>query len=83
MRTAQKDQTFVVQVERFDRLVGLVEKKHAHLNGILHRAFSIFVFREAQSSLQLLLQQRAFHKYHSRGLWTNIPVVAMRSLMSP
>ena len=24
-----------------------------------------------ESSPQLLLQQRAFHKYHSRGLWTN------------
>ena len=71
MITAQKNQTLIVQVERSDRLVGLVEKKHAHLNGILHRAFSIFVFREAQSSLQLLLQQRAFHKYHSGGLWSN------------
>ena len=34
---------------------------------MLHRAFSVFIFRDQQ----LLLQQRSLHKYHSPGLWTN------------
>ena len=34
----------------------------------MHRAFSVFIFN---SEGQLLLQQRAFEKYHSGGLWTN------------
>jgi isopentenyl-diphosphate delta-isomerase len=36
--------------------------------GILHRAFSIFIFN---SRYELLLQKRASSKYHSGGLWTN------------
>jgi len=34
----------------------------------LHRAFSVFVFN---GNNELMLQQRAMHKYHSPGLWTN------------
>jgi isopentenyl-diphosphate delta-isomerase len=67
----QEVQCFLLQVDHSDRPVGLVEKRNAHLKGILHRAFSVFIFREAQSGIELLLQQRAFHKYHSGGLWTN------------
>jgi len=40
----------------------------AHKQGVLHRAFSIFIFN---SKNELLLQQRAFSKYHTPGLWTN------------
>lgn len=71
MSTFQDSQNLLLQVDRFDRPIGLIEKKNAHFKGILHRAFSIFIFREVDLSLQLLLQQRAFHKYHSAGLWTN------------
>jgi isopentenyl-diphosphate delta-isomerase len=39
-----------------------------HREGLLHRAFSIFIFDETG---RLLLQQRALGKYHSAGLWTN------------
>ena len=39
-----------------------------HQKGLLHRAFSIFIFN---SNHQLLLQKRAISKYHSGGLWTN------------
>jgi isopentenyl-diphosphate delta-isomerase len=35
---------------------------------LLHRAFSIFIFNSEE---KLLLQKRAFGKYHSEGLWTN------------
>ncbi len=71
MGAVQESQSLLLEVDRSDRPIGLVEKKDAHLKGILHRAFSIFIFRKVESASQLLLQQRAFHKYHSGGLWTN------------
>ena len=40
----------------------------AHEKGLLHRAFSIFIFN---SQGEMLLQQRSEKKYHSGGLWTN------------
>src|SRR5438270_6566556 len=49
-------------------MVGVEEKLKAHLSGVLHRAFSIFVFNTAG---QLLLQKRSGAKYHSGGLWSN------------
>ncbi|NTU66533.1 MAG: isopentenyl-diphosphate Delta-isomerase [Candidatus Moranbacteria bacterium] len=48
--------------------IGEIEKMEAHMRGVLHEAFSIFIFNDAK---QLLLQRRAQHKYHSGGLWTN------------
>jgi len=45
-----------------------MEKSEAHEKGILHRAFSIFIFN---SKGEMLLQQRALDKYHSGGLWSN------------
>lgn len=58
----------VVLVDRQDNKLGLMEKMKAHEEGLLHRAFSVFLFNEKG---QTLLQQRADHKYHSGGLWTN------------
>ncbi len=58
----------VILVDTTDRAIGRMEKQEAHIKGLLHRAFSIFIFNEND---ELLLQQRAFHKYHSGGLWTN------------
>jgi isopentenyl-diphosphate delta-isomerase len=48
--------------------VGTCEKLAAHTGGHLHRALSVFLFR---SDGAWLLQQRAWDKYHSAGLWTN------------
>lgn len=59
---------FVVLVDTADREIGIKEKLKAHEEGDLHRAFSICLFN---SQGQMLLQQRAFSKYHSGGLWTN------------
>lgn len=59
---------FVVLVNEKDQETGLMEKMQAHVEGVLHRAFSIFVF---DSNDRLLLQQRALSKYHTPGLWTN------------
>jgi isopentenyl-diphosphate Delta-isomerase len=59
---------FVILVDENDNELGKEEKLVAHKKGLLHRAFSIFVFNHLG---QLLLQRRAFDKYHSGGLWTN------------
>lgn len=58
----------VVLVDRNNRKVGVAEKMKAHKEGLLHRAFSIFVFN---SKGELLLQRRNIDKYHSGGLWSN------------
>jgi isopentenyl-diphosphate delta-isomerase len=58
----------LVLVSADDILVGVCGKLQAHREGLLHRAFSIFVFDDAG---RLLLQRRAHGKYHSGGLWTN------------
>ena len=58
----------VILVDENDREIGIEAKMPAHESGKLHRAFSIFVF---SADGRVLLQQRAFSKYHSGGLWTN------------
>lgn len=57
----------VILVDRQDNPIGVAEKMAAHLEGKLHRAFSIFLFNQGE----MLLQQRSLGKYHSGGLWTN------------
>lgn len=59
---------YVILVDENDQPIGEMEKMEAHRQGLLHRAFSIFIFNSNQ---ELLLQQRAFDKYHCGGLWTN------------
>lgn len=58
----------VVLVDPADQEIGTLEKLEAHQKGLLHRAFSVFLFR---SDGRVLLQQRAEGKYHSGGLWSN------------
>ncbi len=59
---------YVVLVDEFDQEIGVIEKLKAHEEGKLHRAFSVFIFN---NNMELLLQRRAFEKYHSQGLWSN------------
>lgn len=59
---------FVVLVDEQDNAIGTMEKQQAHVEGVLHRAFSIFIFN---SEKKMLLQKRASSKYHCGGLWTN------------
>lgn len=61
-------QEFVILVDDGDRETGTAEKLDAHVQGALHRAFSIIIWDTAG---RMLLQQRAASKYHSGGLWTN------------
>lgn len=58
----------VILVDDHDNQIGIMPKMEAHVKGRLHRAFSIFIFN---TKGELLLQQRAFDKYHSGGKWTN------------
>ena len=59
---------YVVLVDEQDQAIGQLEKMEAHRLGLLHRAFSIILFNHKG---EMLLQQRAAHKYHSPLLWTN------------
>ena len=58
----------VVLVNENDEVVGAMPKMEAHQKGLLHRAFSVFIF---DSKGRMLLQQRAAEKYHGAHLWTN------------
>jgi isopentenyl-diphosphate delta-isomerase len=59
---------FVILVDEKDNQLGLMPKMEAHEKAVLHRAFSVFIFN---GKGELMLQQRAAHKYHSPLLWTN------------
>ncbi len=59
---------YVILVNKNDLPLGTMEKMEAHEKGVLHRAFSVFIFN---SEGKMLLQRRALEKYHSPGLWTN------------
>lgn len=58
----------VILVNEGDEIKGAAGKMEAHEKGLLHRAFSVFIFNRKG---EMLLQQRAMNKYHSGGLWTN------------
>ncbi len=58
----------VILVNQNDEPIGLMPKMEAHEKGLLHRAFSVFILN---SKNEIMLQQRAAHKYHSPMLWTN------------
>ena len=60
--------TKVILVNEKDQPIGLMDKMEAHQKGILHRAFSVFLFDKKG---RMLLQQRAKEKYHGALLWTN------------
>jgi isopentenyl-diphosphate Delta-isomerase len=68
-RAAQRDaDEQVILVDDQDRVLGSAGKIDAHLEGRLHRAFSILVF---DSDDKLLLQRRADAKYHFATRWSN------------
>ena len=58
----------VILVNNLDEPIGLMNKLEAHEKALLHRAFSVFVLNDKN---EIMLQQRASHKYHSPLLWTN------------
>ena len=59
----------LILVDELDREIGFKAKVDCHLgNGVLHRAFSIFVFNSAN---ELLLQRRSLVKMLWPGYWSN------------
>lgn len=58
----------LILVDQHDRPSGDCAKLEVHRRGLLHRAFSIFIWN---AEGELLLQRRASGKYHSGGLWAN------------
>jgi isopentenyl-diphosphate Delta-isomerase len=58
----------VILVNEKDEQIGVMPKLEAHEKAVLHRAFSVFILN---NNNEVMLQQRAQHKYHSPLLWTN------------
>ncbi len=61
----------VILVTEQDEEKGTMEKMQAHREGVLHRAFSVFIVDRVGPACKMLIQRRAMDKYHSPGLWTN------------
>lgn len=59
----------LILVDKNDEIVGYEEKMKIHKEGLLHRAFSVFIFDREKR--KMLIQKRALNKYHSGGLWSN------------
>jgi isopentenyl-diphosphate Delta-isomerase len=62
------EEQMMILVDEQDNEIGLLPKMATHEQGLLHRAFSIFLFTNEG---EMILQQRAANKYHSPNLWTN------------
>lgn len=60
---------FLICVDIFDKPLGSGSKQKVHAEGLLHRAFSVFLVDSKRQ--RILIHQRACNKYHSGGLWTN------------
>lgn len=58
----------IILVDKNDEQIGTGEKLDVHKKGLLHRAFSIYIFNTEN---KLMLQKRTSDKYHCGGLWTN------------
>jgi isopentenyl-diphosphate delta-isomerase len=64
----------VILVDEQDREIGVMEKLQAHQEGKLHRAFSVFIFNDAN---ELLLQQRAYTTAEAYGLTAVAPILLL------
>lgn len=58
----------LILVNEKDEQIGVEEKIETHRKGLLHRAFSVFIFNDKK---ELLIQQRASTKYHCPNIWSN------------
>lgn len=68
-RIVSSESEQLILVDRDDNEIGYVSKADAHDGaGMLHRAFSLFLFNDAG---ELLLQQRAPEKRLWGGYWSN------------
>ena len=58
----------LILFDNTDTQIGVMGKLETHQEGLLHRAFSIFIRNDRG---EIMLQKRAAGKYHCGGLWTN------------
>jgi isopentenyl-diphosphate delta-isomerase len=58
----------LILIAESNRAIGTAGKLTVHAQGLLHRAFSIFL---VDSGGRILMQRRQITKYHSGGLWAN------------
>lgn len=61
----------LILVDGLDQEIGAESKWRTHVEGLLHRAFSVVLVRDGAAGPEFLLAQRAAGKYHSAGLWAN------------
>lgn len=66
MEINEKEEKLIL-VNLKDEPVGEAGKWETHQKGLLHRAFSVFLY----DGRRMLIQKRAAGKYHSAGLWAN------------
>lgn len=59
----------LILVDSQNTPIGVKEKLQAHIDGDLHRAFSVIIFSD--DNKKMLIHQRNKDKYHCGGLWTN------------
>ena len=68
-RVVSSESEELILVDREDNEIGFISKSDAHNgSGVLHRAFSLFLFNDAG---ELLLQRRAPEKRLWGGFWSN------------
>lgn len=70
----------VILVDNQDPAVGLTGKMHAHQQGLLHRAFSVFVIRYNENNLEVLYNKEKLINTIAE-LYGLILVVAILALM--
>lgn len=61
------DDDMLILVDELDREQGFMEKQAAHTQAQLHRAFSVFLYKDGK----MLIHRRALSKYHCGGMWAN------------
>lgn len=61
----------IILTDASDHCIGTATKEEAHRKGLLHRAFSVLLYRDGEKGREYLLSKRAETKYHSAGLWAN------------
>jgi isopentenyl-diphosphate delta-isomerase type 1 len=72
MNTYDTSSQMLILVDEQDNEIGTMAKTPVHEQGLLHRAFSVMLYRHNdKGQLEVLLQKRHTAKYHCGGLWTN------------
>lgn len=66
MKYTAKNSNLIV-LNEFNQIINKNSKMEVHQKGLLHRAFSVFIFHNDE----ILLQKRSKNKYHFPSVWSN------------